>query len=514
MYVCMYVCMYLFIRRFKSFFSYLAWYLPRFYLKIATLINAIEKKIGNLKPSSLVERSMNQARHQRNYFWCVEHTNDQQINDIDNMEEEEGYINNNENHTHIDSNDNTRNGQHNHHDDNDDNKFYLYEDKEDMKSGGFVDNFHVRILRVMIEILVDIVCLITVIFTFISPIRIYELISCLLISSNWLTVWSMRQCMRKMMVMDQMIQEFKIDLSRELNTDIKQNAYQTTSLCNLSIEKSMAERLNGKYLKSFKKALLEAQQIGNQFCDGDNEIFMKFLPDRVRYYEELLFYYCIMMSVKQWTMTNESMENEDLRDRLCVVVQIMDERLKKIANKLEVNYVACHKSLHETIENAKNCKKWKIGILSNSLQVTRGLVMHQCLSALKDIVAILMLIFILMTFVRVIPMFREMYYQSNLRDKNHHWNSEQVYLVLRKNVVGATQDIMNIGKFTFYAWIGQTLLYIHSFIHSFVYSFSFSFIHTSLTVMIISVFLYQPMSVHISVHVCWWNSQLFIRATI
>ena len=443
--------------------------MSRFHIKVATLLDAIEKRTGDLGWPSLVERSMDHTLHGRSFYWCVRHANDQiNLHDTIDTDIPESYTGSSNRDAGEHAANNGSGGAIRDQDDNEDNnKFYLYEDEDHYKSGGFVDNFHVMILRTTVEILIDVACLITVVFALvISPLRVFELITCLIMSPQWLAVWSARQCMRKVMVMDQMIQEFKVELSRTVNTHIKQDAHRTTITHNMGLEGDVREQLNGKYLKSFKRALLDAQSIGNKFGVGtssDQQLFDKWLPERVRNYEQLLFHHFVMMSAKQWTMTKESMENEDLRERLCIVVQIMDERLKKDAHHLHRNLVACHKSLDETVETAVNSNKlkksWKkIGIISNPLDVTRGLILHQFMNAWKDLMTLLMLIFIFVTFVRVIPMFREMYAVYHLQGNNRGWiNFDQVYLVLRKNVVGAARDIMNMGKFTFYSLIGEIL---------------------------------------------------------
>ena len=425
----------------------------RFYIKIATLLNAIENAVGDLSPSCLVERSQDNTLHQRTYLWCILHTDDQ-INGSQNLETTALTTASNSNIVNTNENDdnNTKSP--------DDNKFYLFEDNQS-KSGGFVNSFCPNVLKVTMELVIDLVCLIIVVMTFVSPIRLFELISCLLMSPKWLSVWSSRQCLRKVLVMDQLIQEFKVDLAKIISTNLKKDAQHSTNTCKLFIDNPTLQHLHNKYLRSFKSALVEARKVGNKFGEGCDKLFGTLLPTRVQQYEHLMFHYCIMMSAKQWTITNECMEDENFRERVSIVVQVMNERLLNDANKLEGNLADIKRSIDETVKVAEEENKWKIGILKNPLHTTRDLVGHQMLSALKDVLALLMLIFILITFVRVIPLFKEMYQKVR---HDGRWSFDHAYLVLRKHLIGTAVDIMNIGKFSFYSFIGDVIFFLIRFL--------------------------------------------------
>ena len=287
-------------------------YFYRFHVKIATLVNAIEGKQGSLDPSLLIERSTNRELHQRTYFWCVQHVDDQ----INNQRSEESISPNDV----VVTDEHLVRAQ-------DDNVFFLNEDENYLRSGGLVDNFNVIILRTAIEIFVDIACLITVVFTLMSPMRIFELMYCILISPKKLSVWCSVQCMRKVLVMDQVIQEFKVEISRELSNNIKEVAHTTTRSCRLDLKDTTVEKLYNKYLESFKNTMRGAKRVGKLSAEGTEKMFAELLPARVNLYEQLLFHYCIMMTAKQQTITLECMENQDLRERLSIVVQIMNEKL-------------------------------------------------------------------------------------------------------------------------------------------------------------------------------------------
>ena len=267
--------------------------------------------------------------------------------------------------------------------------------------------------------------------------------------------------MRKVLVMDQLIQEFKVDLAKIISTNLKKDAQHSTNTCKLFIDNPTLQHLHNKYLRSFKSALVEARKVGNKFGEGCDKLFGTLLPTRVQQYEHLMFHYCIMMSAKQWTITNECMEDENFRERVSIVVQVMNERLLNDANKLEGNLADIKRSIDETVKVAEEENKWKIGILKNPLHTTRDLVGHQMLSALKDVLALLMLIFILITFVRVIPLFKEMYQKVR---HDGRWSFDHAYLVLRKHLIGTAVDIMNIGKFSFYSFIGDVIFFLIRFL--------------------------------------------------